>query len=463
MLPMNVERILSMRQSVEIAGGAEVRLERVSEDTAQSHFGFTLNADESCGISSGMLEAMPCLALIARDGLVIWRNGLARRASGLTHVALAPVTLEQVLSGSDGAFEVPAEGQRIRFDCRLLRPHGPSMPVSGAAQRINFRGESATLLLLLEQAQEAEVEAAPEGSFLEDVLDATPGATVVTHGGRVLHVNAEFSKMFDYSQLESVGQFLDDLVLPDGRMHEAEMIEHQLGRMGRATLETQRRTRTGHNLDVLVMVSPLRLGGEAGGQFVTYRDIHVEKEEEARLRHSALHDGLTGLANRGLFLNRAELMLSRLRRRPDRGFAIFFIDLDGFKKVNDKLGHAAGDAVLLEVAARILRCVRPQDTVARFGGDEFALLLDETGSLAEVNRVALRLQTEISVEIALEAGAARVGASIGIALAANGYEDADAMLQDADRAMYEAKKRGKGQHQICHEPGYFDAVEDSKV
>ena len=452
-----------MRQAVQDAGGAETRLVREAEDAARSSAGLAPDAGKGCGVSAGMLEQLPSLVLVARDGLVIWRNGLARRACAMTHVAIAPVPIEQVIAGSDEAFEVPSEGQRIRFDCRLLRPHGPALRVTGAAQRVSFRGENATLLLLLEQAQEAETEAGPDGSFLEDVLDATPGATVVTHGGRVLHVNAEFSKMFDYSQLESVGQFLDDLVLPDGRMHEAEMIEHQLVRMGRATLETQRRTRSGHNLDVLVIVSPLRLGGEAGGQFVTYRDIHIEKEEEARLRHSALHDGLTGLANRGLFLNRAELMLSRLRRRPDRTFAIFFIDLDGFKKVNDRLGHAAGDAVLLEVAARILRCVRPQDTVARFGGDEFALLLDETGSLAEVNRVAIRLQAEIGVEIRLEAGPARVGASIGIALASNGYEDADSMLQDADRAMYEAKKRGKGQHQICREPGYFVTDEENSA
>jgi diguanylate cyclase (GGDEF)-like protein len=185
---------------------------------------------------------------------------------------------------------------------------------------------------------------------------------------------------------------------------------------------------------------------------VTFLDIGKQKQEEERLRHRALHDGLTGLANRGLFLNRAELMLSRLRRRPDRSFAIFFLDLDGFKLVNDELGHAAGDAVLLEIADRLRLCVRPQDTVARFGGDEFALLVDETGAEDQIEHVAMRLHEEVGRVIRLPDAEARVSASIGIALAHDSYADAAAMLRDADRAMYQAKHAGKGGFRLSDGP-----------
>jgi Amt family ammonium transporter len=290
-------------------------------------------------------------------------------------------------------------------------------------------------------------------------MEAMPRATVVAHGNRVLHVNAEFLEMFDYTSAEVVGRGLDELLLPDGRLHENEMVAHQLERTGQVSFETQRRNRQGRLLDVQLVASRLRLGGDVTGVFMTFVDIGRQKQEEERLRHRALHDGLTGLANRGLFLNRAELMLSRLRRRPNRSFAIFFLDLDGFKQVNDELGHAAGDAVLLEVADRLRQCVRPQDTVARFGGDEFALLVDETGAEDEIDKVAVRLQEEVCRVIRLPGGEARVSASIGIALAHDAYADAAAMLRDADTAMYRAKHSGKGRFFLCDHPGAVAAAE----
>jgi diguanylate cyclase (GGDEF)-like protein len=124
--------------------------------------------------------------------------------------------------------------------------------------------------------------------------------------------------------------------------------------------------------------------------------------------------------------------------------------------VNDELGHAAGDAVLLQVADRLRMCVRPQDTVARFGGDEFALLVDETGAEGEMERVAKRLHEEIGRVIRVQGGEARVSVSIGIAQANDLYEDAAAMLRDADLAMYRAKNAGKGAFCLCKVPGMMD-------
>jgi Amt family ammonium transporter len=179
---------------------------------------------------------------------------------------------------------------------------------------------------------------------------------------------------------------------------------------------------------------------------VTYRDIRQQKLEEARLKHTARHDVLTGLPNRSLFLEQVGLTLARLRRRPDRRFSVVFLDLDGFKQVNDTLGHAGGDKLLLVVADRLLRCLRPQDTVARFGGDEFALLLDESGSEAEVEAVAARIQTEIQQSILIDGVEAQVSASMGIAIAVPEYESEREILLHADSAMYMAKSSGGGRH-----------------
>jgi Amt family ammonium transporter len=404
------------------------------------------------GLSAEAFESLPCMALLVRGGMVVLRNDLARSMTGVFGDPEAAVPVTEVLGEGCSGVDLEPERHRVRFEGLLLRRHGKGLRVSASAQLTEFAGEACTLVLMMEHTRETVAEPEAEGSFLEDLMEAMPRATAVAHGNRVLHVNAEFLQMFDYTLAEVIGHRMDELLLPDGRLHEEEMIAHQLERTGQVSFETQRRTRQGKLLDVQLMASSLRLGGDVTGMFLTFLDIGQQKREEERLRHRALHDGLTGLANRGLFLNRAELMLSRLRRRPDRGFAVFFIDLDGFKGVNDELGHAAGDAVLVEIADRLRHCVRPQDTVARLGGDEFALLVDETGAEDEMERVAQRLHEEVCRPIRFQGMKAEVSASIGIAPAHDAYADAAAMLRDADRAMYNAKNAGKGGFCVCSTP-----------
>ena len=400
-------------------------------------------------------EALPCMAMIERKGYIVARNRLARRMTGYTD-PMADTTdgcnaspeSSQVDHVLVGAYDFRTNERRLRFDCLAMRRHGAPMQVNAASERIVLNGEPCTLLLLMEYAEGFAGATRSEGSFLEDVLDATPEATAITHEGRVLHFNREFSRLFGYSLAECVGQDLDELVVPDGRLHETEIILHTLRTVGRASIETVRKTRSGEAMDVSVLVTRVRLGGDALGMVVTYRDIRKQKREEARLQHKALHDVLTGLANRALFLDRVRLTLSRLKRRPDRLFAVIFLDLDGFKQVNDTLGHAAGDRLLAIVADRLTACLRPQDTVARFGGDEFALLLDESAHVSEVVGIAERIQVEIQRVIQLEGNVARVSASIGIALATPEYETAERIMNDADAAMYQAKAGGKARHVI---------------
>ncbi len=286
-------------------------------------------------------------------------------------------------------------------------------------------------------------------TLLEDVLDATPEATVITHAGRILHVNRAFSLLFGYALQDCRGGDLDALVIPEGRLHENEVIFYGLNAEGRSCIESVRQTCTGELIPMMILVSRIRLGNNERGMFITYRDLRRRHQEEARLKHVALHDGLTGLANRTLFMSRVELAMARLRRRPDRPFALVFLDLDGFKQVNDRLGHAAGDKLLLEVADRLGKSVRPQDTVARFGGDEFALLLNEVNGSADLESLLNRVQTALQAPAVVEQGTVGVSASLGAVMASPDYSTVEEMLRDADIAMYAAKGAGKAGHVIA--------------
>jgi len=164
-------------------------------------------------------------------------------------------------------------------------------------------------------------------------------------------------------------------------------------------------------------------------------------EEMGRL---ARHDSLTGLPNRTLFLDRVEQAVAR-SGRAKRQIAVLFLDLDGFKSVNDRFGHAAGDELLNTVAKRLLGCVREGDSVARLGGDEFAVLLEDAGRLEDVQHLSRRLLDGLRSEIVISGHDVVVGTSIGVALSAS-EDDAAALLRNADMAMYRAKALGKNRY-----------------
>ena len=169
------------------------------------------------------------------------------------------------------------------------------------------------------------------------------------------------------------------------------------------------------------------------------------REQEERLRRAALYDHLTGLPNRGLFLDRLGQAVRRTKRQPDYCFAVLFLDLDGFKAVNDTLGHGAGDRLLVEVAGRISSELREADTAARFGGDEFLVLLDSVTDPRMPARVVDRMLAVLSSPFNLDGQVVTISASVGMSLSAGGGESAEELLRDADTAMYLAKSTKKVQ------------------
>ncbi len=165
-------------------------------------------------------------------------------------------------------------------------------------------------------------------------------------------------------------------------------------------------------------------------------------ESMARLEHQALHDTLTGLPNRSLFQDRLSVALSRMRRSPEL-LAVVFIDLDGFKPVNDRLGHKAGDLVLVTVADRINRAVRSHDTVARFGGDEFTVLAEDLASAEEAVGIARRLSDSVATPIQIGDEAVVVTCSAGMVITDSASDPPEELLRLADHGMYQVKSGGR--------------------
>ena len=188
-------------------------------------------------------------------------------------------------------------------------------------------------------------------------------------------------------------------------------------------------------------------GVHIDGVFCVARNVTGRRETERQLAHQALHDSLTGLANRVLFMDRLDQALARLQRHASP-LALLFVDLDHFKVVNDSLGHAAGDEVLVQAADRLRHALRPADTIARFGGDEFVVLCEDAAGRAEAEEIAGRISEALARPFKVGDQEVVLTASTGIVIANDTHTDAGALLRDADTAMYRAKERGRANSQV---------------
>ncbi len=293
--------------------------------------------------------------------------------------------------------------------------------------------------------------AASEARYRAIFNSTVEGLMLIDGKARIQQVNPAFTAITGYEEDEVCGQGLE--LLGAGRHDQAffDDIRRNLADKGCWQGEVWNRRKSGDAYVQWMSITRASLPDEAGAYVATLTDITLRKEVEERMQYRADHDALTGMPNRGLFQDRlaAALMTSHRNRQP---FAVLFVDLDRFKLVNDRLGHPAGDALLIEAGARIAACARESDTVARFGGDEFALILTEVGGFAEAEEVAQRICVALAEPFTLPQGEAQVAGSVGIAVSPAHGSDAASLEANADEALYIAK-RGGGNRWCVYSPG----------
>ncbi len=297
-----------------------------------------------------------------------------------------------------------------------------------------------------------------ESARLRALFDLHPDAVLALDlGGRIGDVNPAAAALLGTPAAALRGRDILSLVATADVARCAERLAAaQLGttQSWEADLESD----SGHHAAQLAAV-PIVQGGVTTGIFLVAHDVTTHRTLEAQLAHRAFHDPLTGLANRALFRDRVEQALAR--DPSGQHVAVIFVDLDDFKKVNDTMGHAAGDALLVRVAEVLVESTRGCDLIARFGGDEFAVLLGRIAQPDHVDAVAARIAAALRRPIALPLRDVVVGASLGIAHGRPGI-GADELMKDADLAMYRVKASGKG-HLATYAAGAHAFAEDREA
>jgi Amt family ammonium transporter len=271
--------------------------------------------------------------------------------------------------------------------------------------------------------------------------DAPYALVVVDTDGRITLANSQSERMFGYAREELIGRPVEALV-PSPPAAQTPWYRRQA--VAPIQLELRARRVDGHEFPIEVSLTPLPT--EQGTLIsAAIRDVTEVNEAAAALAHRASHDALTGLPNRTLFVDRLEQALHRARRSA-RTLAVVFVDLDDFKVVNDTHGHAAGDLLLVGLTPRLRAAVRPGDTIARFGGDEFVVLCEELSGESDAIQIAQRVADAASRPLTIGGHEIGVSVSAGLVLV-EPPERASAgdVLRDADAAMYRSKRAGKGQ------------------
>jgi diguanylate cyclase (GGDEF)-like protein/PAS domain S-box-containing protein len=268
---------------------------------------------------------------------------------------------------------------------------------------------------------------------LQQIVNGTAdGILILNREGLVLFSNAAASILFGYPMEDLLGL---DMRLP---RKITEISEIQM------LCKTERGMAT-RNIEMKLSRT---LWEGSFAYLATLRDITERKRSEEELAYSAFHDALTGLPNRAALMSQLEGAIAKTQFDSSYLFAVLFLDLDAFKSINDRLGHTAGDGLLIEIARRLEICLRPSDQIARLGGDEFVICLNNIHSIQDATLIAERIEIALSAPINWEDQKIFTTASIGIAIGKDSYRNPEELLRDADIAMYAAKKRGQGCYEV---------------
>lgn len=332
-------------------------------------------------------------------------------------------------------------GKRVTLELStrlMVAPDGLPVGVQGIARDITDR-------------RRAEIDLHNTTSLFASTFESTAdGIVVMSLDREIVTCNRKFCEMWDVDPdiiERKDGQRLVELVL--SKIKNPEEFSQSLDRVYSDPLATASDIVELTDGRVFERYSqPQMMEGRAVGRVACFRDITERTRAEEKIRYYAVHDTLTDLPNRVEFMNQLRQAVKRAEGNEHAKFAVLFLDLDRFKVINDSLGHAVGDKLLIAIAERLKDCVRPGDVVARLGGDEFTILLNRSGDLHDVARVAERLQAKISEPFKIDNYEVFTTSSIGIVVSGGMERSAEDFLRDADAAMYRAKEAGKARYEI---------------
>jgi diguanylate cyclase (GGDEF)-like protein/PAS domain S-box-containing protein len=325
--------------------------------------------------------------------------------------------------------------QVIREAMQRARQHEGELLVK------NRELEAARASLELQVAQRT-AEILEQKQYFEALMKNSPLAIVaLDQNYRIVAINDAFEKLFGYTPTDALGRELDSLIATPETLAEALEYTRRVRTGEQIYGAGKRKRKDGSLVDVEVFGMPVIVAGEQIGILGVYQDVSSRKQAEEQLQYMATHDLLTDLPNRFLFNDRLNQAVAKAKR-GDRRFAVLFLDLDGFKEVNDRFGHQKGDVVLQQVGERLKGCLRGSDTLARLGGDEFSLILEDILDTRSTAAVPQKLLAALAAPFYLDENELTITASIGVSLYPDDGETTELLLKQADTAMYRAKELG---------------------
>ena len=339
---------------------------------------------------------------------------------------------------------------------------GTATDVEVVSHEILFAGRRAMLELMNDVTERKRAEEAlqkREEHFRSLIENASDLILITNSHGTLSYISPSADRALYYSPEELIGRNLFEFIHPEDFSNAFAAMERTLQSPGEGQpVEWRIKHKLGHWRVYEAIGKCVLDYGHEPSIVLNARDITERRAAEEKLMHDALHDPLTDLPNRLVFLDRLGQAIKRSKRNSNYLFAVLFLDLDHFKLVNDSLGHLVGDELLIAMSRRLERCLRPGDTIARMGGDEFTMILEDLEDTDAVEQIAARIQMEIAAPFQVGEQLIYTTASIGIAFSDSHYSSPEEMLRDADTALYQAKGLGKSCHAIFNATMHDQAV-----
>ncbi len=405
-----------------------------------------------------LFELSPDSIYVHTDGIIVFANPAAAKLLGVSspdelvgkpildfmHPDFHEIAEQRMHQVQEDGRDVPL------LEERLVRADRTVVDTEVASISLPYEGMRMVLSVFrdITERKRAEREINLQKAYFQQLFENSPEAiAMMDNEDRIININREFHKLFQYSIEEIKGCYINDIIVPEHLADEASEVSDTVIRGDFIQKETVRKRKDGSYVDVSILRCPIVVDERQVGGYVIYRDITERKRREEIIKYQACHDILTGLPNRVLFNDHLAGALADACNNSNMT-AVMFLDLDKFKNINDTLGHAIGDELLIEVGRRLKGLIRQVDIVARMGGDEFTILLPGISGEEEITKVAQRIIDAFHWPFTVQGRELYITTSIGISVYPVDGGDVKTLLKNADIAMYRAKEMGRNNFQF---------------